>query len=69
MNLLTYNENLFCGWFTALQNLIIQKSDKGNSVAIDDWHDYINKIENVFAEVLLKKSLINNMISLRIVWM
>ena len=59
-------QNLFNDEFCALQNLsknkdlIIQKSDIGNSVVIVDRQDYIKKMSNILSDQ--KKFTIANLI-------
>ena len=60
------SQNLFNDEFCALQNLsknkdlIIQKSDIGNSVVIVDRQDYIKKMSNILSDQ--KKFTIANLI-------
>ena len=59
------HQNLFKYEFIALRDfsknkdLIIQKSDKGNSLVFVDWQDYIKKMDNVYSDQ--KKFTIVNM--------
>ena len=69
----TYNNNvpqhLSKGEFDAIKNLsqnkqiVIQKSDKGNSIVIIDRVKYIEKMENFLSQSKFQKTTINMTIS------